>query len=127
MLPVPVDIALLIIAIVLSWTSLEFNSKLWLTLLVIGVSVIPISLNLFLINRLKLDFNVGLYENLDDVKKGDIQIEITNASGAIVQKEEIDFMTNPTNITTNNLPTGSYYVTLSGEKGSFTKKLIISN
>ena len=34
---------------------LEFNSKLWLTLLVIGVSVIPISLNLFLINRLKLD------------------------------------------------------------------------
>lgn len=34
---------------------LEFNSKLWLTLLVSGVSIIPISLNLFLINRLKLD------------------------------------------------------------------------
>ncbi len=59
--------------------------------------------------------------------RGKFQIEITNASGAIVQKEEIDFMTNPTNITTNNLPTGSYYITLSGEKGSFTKKLIISN
>lgn len=34
---------------------LEFNSKLWLTLLITSISVIPLCLNLFLVNRLKLD------------------------------------------------------------------------
>ena len=59
--PVPIGLAL-IISLSLSILTpaagehfLEFSSKLWTVLLIIGISLVPITINLFFVNRLKID------------------------------------------------------------------------
>jgi len=55
---------------------------------------------------------------------GTFQLKITDINGAIVRKEIVNFTSNPMRISTKKLTSGSYFITLSGKKGSITKKLI---
>ncbi|MDA7836469.1 hypothetical protein N9A49_03570 [Salibacteraceae bacterium] len=59
--PVPIGLALIIslsLSILMPAAGehfLEFSSKLWTVLLIIGISLVPITINLFFVNRLKID------------------------------------------------------------------------
>jgi len=59
--PIPISVTILIITALTTIAPeapehyLEFNSKLWVVLLTIGISLFPITLNLFFVNRLNLD------------------------------------------------------------------------